>query len=185
MAPVVFLPDYGMEQHGKFTWDQWTGRPLEIRIRPTSDHVELTALLEIGHWIDHQALGAPGQFASASHPVLNGWRAAVGNSGKVQKLEDFRAAGTIPFRHALGRTFQLPVRRYVEYLLSPVELFSRSYAQFIAVESDDRVLLRQIAFASESGEPTCIIPRYWAANDFEPISREIRSAIIKIGWKRQ
>jgi hypothetical protein len=174
-----------MEQHGKFIWDLATGRPVEIRIRPTSDRRQLTALLEIGHWLDHQAIGTMGEFASISHPILVAWRATVGDSAAVQKLENFRDAGTVPYRDASGRTRQMPVGRFVEYLLNPAELFSRSYAQWIASESQDELMLRQIAAVTGSNEPVGILPRYWDTGDFETISRELDSVIIKVGWKRR
>lgn len=185
MTPIAFTSDDTMEQHGKFIWDLATGRPVEIRIRPTSDHRQLTALLEIGHWLDHQAIGTMGEFASISHPILVAWRATVGDSAAVQKLENFRDAGTVPYRDASGRTRQMPVGRFVEYLLNPAELFSRSYAQWIASESQDELMLRQIAAVTGSNEPVGILPRYWDTGDFETISRELDSVIIKVGWKRR
>jgi len=185
MSPITFTSDDTMEQHGKFIWDLASGRPVEIRIRPTSDHRELTALLEIGHWLDHQAIGTMGEFSSTSHPILAAWRAAVGNSAAIQKLENFLDAGTVPYGDASGRTRQMPVGRFVQYLLNPAELFSRSYAQWIASESQDELMLRQIAAVTGSNEPIGILPRYWDTGDFETVSRELDSVIIKVGWKRR
>jgi hypothetical protein len=183
--PIAFTSDDTMEQHGKFIWSLASGRPVEIRIRPTSDHRELTALLEIGHWLDHQAIGAMGEFASISHPILAAWRAAVGNSVAVQKLENFLDAGTVPYKDPSGRTRHMPVARFVQYLLNLPELFSRSYAQWIASESHDELILRQIAAVTGSNEPAGILPKYWDAGDFETISLELDSVMIKVGWKRR
>jgi len=50
--------------------NQETGLPIDIRLNPKGDHLELAALLEIAHWLDHQALGRPGGFASADAPIM-------------------------------------------------------------------------------------------------------------------
>ena len=93
-TPVV--SDSAMLEGGKYRWEQATGAPLDIRINPKGDHLELTTVLEIGHLLDHQAIGKIGEFASIAHPNLNELRRAIDSTGSVQKLEDLRAAGSIP-----------------------------------------------------------------------------------------
>jgi hypothetical protein len=183
VPPIEFLSEASMAEHGKFIWNPSTGQAQEIRIRPAGDHAELTATLELGHWLDYQALGKPGDFASRSDPILAQWRRAVEGSETVTRLENFKAAGTVPYRDSFGRTQHMRISAYVTYLLEPEELFSRSYAQWIAKESNDSRILSQITAATESSHPAGIIPRYWGPSDFGPISGALESVTIKAGWK--
>jgi hypothetical protein len=185
MPTIEFLSDARMAEHGKFIWNPTTAQAQEIHIRPSGDHPELTAILELGHWLDYQGLGEPGDFASKSDPVLDLWRRAVQGSETIARLEDFKAAGTVPFRDSFGRTLHMPIRAYVTYLLEPEELFSRSYAQWIATESNDLKVLSQIHGALKSGHPAGIIARYWESSDFGPISQALESVTIKAGWQRK
>ena len=58
--PVRIVSDSRMREGGKYRWNPTTGAPLDIRLNPKSDHLELTFALEIGHLLDHQALAARG-----------------------------------------------------------------------------------------------------------------------------
>ena len=89
----------------------------------------------------------------------------------------------MPYRDSFGRTQHMRISAYVTYLLEPEELFSRSYAQWIAKESNDSRILSQITAATESSHPAGIIPRYWGPSDFGPISGALESVTIKAGWK--
>jgi hypothetical protein len=54
------------------------GNPVRITVERDGDHKGLTTAHEIGHFLDHQALGTPGEFASeANLPEMAGWRMAV------------------------------------------------------------------------------------------------------------
>ena len=181
-APVV--SDAAMAAGGQYRWDKMTGRPMDIRLNPKSDHLELTTVLEVGHLLDHQAIGAPGEFASISHPRLDEWRKAIDSTRAVQKLEELRAAGSIPFRFPDGIVRQANVARAVTELLEPPELFSRSYAQYISEASDSAKLARQIDGFLRAENPSSLIPYFWAEDDFAGVSKAMESLIIELGWKK-
>lgn len=183
-CPVPVVSDAVMVEGGKYRWDEDTGRPVDIRLNPRCDHAELAALLEIGHLLDHQAVGAAGEFASQSHPLLAEWRRAIDSTRAVRKLEDLRAAGSIPFRLSSGVVSQVNVERIAEHLLYPPELFSRSYAQFISEASGNAKLVSQVNGFRHSDNPSSVVPRYWDDDDFGGISRAFESLIIKLGWKK-
>jgi len=157
---------------------------VDIRLNPRSDHVELTAVLEIGHLLDHQAIGSAGEFASVFYLGLDGWRGAIDSTRTVQKLEDLRAAGSIPFQFSDGIVREVKVGHIAGALLEPPELFSRSYAQFIAEASGDARLVSQISGFLLGENPSSVVPYYWAQDDFVNISRALESLIIELGWKR-
>jgi len=183
--PVPIVCDSRMREGGKYRWDRATGAPLDIRLNPKSDHLELTFALEIGHLLDHQAAGTPGEFASVAHPRLAGWRKAVESSRSFQKLEDLQAAGTIPYRFADGATRQVQVGRIAGYLLEPPELFSRSYSQFITTESRDPILQAQFHGFRRPENPSSVVPYYWDDDDFAAIAASLQRFIIEVGWNRR
>ena len=181
-VPVV--SDSAMAAGGKYRWDKETGRPVDIRLNPRSDHLELTTVLELGHLLDHQAIGTAGEFASVSHPRLAKWRRTTDSTRAVRRLEDLRAAGSIPFRFAGGVVRQIRVQRIAGDLLELPELFSRSYAQFISEASGNAKLALQIHGFRRHENPSSVVPYYWDGDDFGGISKALESLIIELGWKK-
>src|SRR5579875_877104 len=45
-------------------YEHSNGLPVRILVHPTAKHPALTALHELGHYIDHQGIGIRGRFAS-------------------------------------------------------------------------------------------------------------------------
>ena len=128
-------------------------------------------------------IGQAGEFASKSHPVLAEWRKAVDSTRAVQKLEDLRAAGSIPLEFPDGSVRQVYAGRKASYLLEVPELFSRSYAQFIADISGDIVLGRQIHWFREPENQASVVPNYWDDDDFMDVSTAFKRLIIELRWK--
>ncbi|MBI5084515.1 MAG: hypothetical protein HZB13_07955 [Acidobacteria bacterium] len=184
LEPVPVLSDPVMAVGGKYRWDLETGRPVDIRLNPSSDHLELTALLEIGHWLDHQAVGVAGSFASVTHPRLKEWREAVLNSRTVERLNDIRDAGALPWRLPDGRRLSIATRASADELIRFEEMFSRSYAQFVSQESGCRVLKGQIRLFSDPASPWSIVPQYWPEEEFEEIALLFRRVIVEAGWSK-
>ncbi len=182
--PIPIFSDKSMPEGEKYRWVHATGLPLDIRLNPKNDHLELTAVLEIGHLLDHQAIGTPGEFASVAHPILADWRKAIDSSWSLQRLEDLRAAGTIPHRFADGVIRQVNVGRIADYLLDPPELFSRSYAQFITDQSGSETMAAQLHGFKRVENPSSVVPYYWHDDDFAPIAAAFGRLIIELGWKR-
>jgi hypothetical protein len=181
-VPVV--SDAVMIESAKYRWDKSTRRPLDIRLNPRGDHAELSTVLEIGHLLDHQAIGTPGKFASEYHPLLAEWRQAIDSTRAVQKLEDLRDAGSIPYRFSDGVIRQARVRETAKDLLHPWELFSRSYAQFISEDSGSTKIASQIQGFRNPKNPSSVVPQFWDEDDFRDISGAFKSLIIKLGWKK-
>lgn len=182
--PVPVVSDAAMIEGAKYRWDKITGHPLDIRLNPRGDHPELSTVLEIGHLLDHQAIGMPGKFASKAHPGLVGWRKAIDSTRAVQKLEDLREAGSIPFKFSDGIVRQARVREIADDLLHPWELFSRSYAQFISESSGSAKLATQIQGFRNPENPSSVVPQFWDEDDFRDVSGAFKSLIIELGWKK-
>ncbi len=183
-GPVPVVSDAAMVEGAKYRWDTMTGCPLDIRLNPRGDHAELSTVLEIGHLLDHQAIGVPGTFASEIHPIMAGWRRAINSTRAVQKLEDLREAGSIPFKFSDGVVRPARVRDAANDLLHPWELFSRSYAQFIAESSGSEKLAAQIQGFRNPENPSSVVPQFWDEDDFENVSVALKRLIIELGWKK-
>ncbi len=118
----------------------------------------LTTAHEVGHFIDHQALGAPGSFASVSHEALADFRAVVEKSAAVQRMREIMPA-------------------WADFL-KPYELWARSYAQFIATRSGNPSLLAQLN-RIRNGQQSW---RQWSDEDFKPIANAIDTLFRTKGW---
>ena len=70
---------------------------------------------------------------------------------------------------------------FLKYLISPEELFARSYAQFIAGRSEDSLMAEQLQKAiNEDSKKLYSIQ--WKTEDFKDIETEIEKIFIKKGW---
>ena len=75
--PKIFAStDETLTDHGYYE-RQPDDSPWQIVVSPNGRHPELTCIHEIGHFLDHQALGRAGHWTSISSRGLSGWRKAV------------------------------------------------------------------------------------------------------------
>jgi hypothetical protein len=138
------------------------GHPLRILVSTRCETFEFVLLHEAGHLLDHQCFGAPGEWSSLYDARFEGWWRAVQGSQAYAELERL-----LPALCEQG----LLRGRMREYFGSPQELWARSYAQWIALRSDDATLRRQLEHArAHSYAPLPYLPEQWADEDFEPIA---------------
>jgi len=135
--------------------------PLRISVTPLSPWPHLTALHEIGHFLDFCAVGAPGEFASETE-LVNDWLAVTGKSDPVMQI--FQEPNLKPKQR--------------EYLLKPRELWARSYAQYIVTKSGDPLLLAELDRVRKGPEPW----RQWTDAEFRPILKQMDKLFRKKGW---
>lgn len=141
-----------------------------LAVKTKGDWIGLTFAHEVGHALDHQALepARPGFSTRGGMPagsVLADWKAAVESSDAIKTLRD-RLAGT-GYRSG----------KYLRYLLDPVEIWARAYAQYIAEKSGDAVLLQNVRISS-AGYPG----KQWTEADFAPIRAAMDALFQKLGW---
>lgn len=157
-------------------------KPLDIQINGKGDHHQLTLTHEVGHFLDHQALGKVGTMASESDPKLAAWRTAVDNSAAVERLKDkrrnpYKYEAEVEVEGSRFRTSPDPI--FTSYLLDRKELWARSYAQYVAQRSGNPAMLAQLA-----GERLSPIygDRQWDDDDFAPIAAAIDELFRGLGW---
>jgi len=162
------------------------GEAIEINIDPSGplgrsrdDHdLTNTLLHELGHYVDHQAIGRRGTFYTAprvhaDNPELLELQTALYSSRAVAAIRAVKDRGTMPRRLGDGSIAERPLstsdHELLDYLLNDQELFARAYAQWIVLRgaTGDRAQLLNLALRTESlaGHAT-----QWEDDDFRPIA---------------
>ncbi len=156
--------------YGTFMSDQASGGAMaakRIELKESGPWPALTAAHEIGHFLDLEAIGTAGQFATQSgdhlmHQVL----AAAKDTDAVKALQT-----------RLVNTGTARGKQYLRYLLSDVEIWARAYSQYIAEKSGSLTMLSDLkkALAAEAH-------RQWTEGDFKPVAEAIDKMFQQLGW---
>jgi hypothetical protein len=168
---IVVAPEPSLADESSYEWAEDVNIVLGIAMRPDARHPALNLLHEIGHFLDHQAIGDIGSFASPVDARLAAWRSAVKKSDAVRQL-----------RVIAQRASRVRIKEHVEYLLRIEELWARSYAQFITITSHDVGLLDDLRQDQPEPGRLTMIPVQWHNDDFLPISESILELFQTLGW---
>jgi hypothetical protein len=142
--------------------------PPGIRIKSGAPQPRYTLSHEHGHRVDHFVFGNGTVMGSASHPALQEWRDVIDNDKLVGEL-------------ALIGSREPRLRGYIlDYLLTPPELFARSYAQWVLTESRSSRTNAEIVELYEQEKRSGLMS-HWGESEFRPIAAAIRSAFQKVG----
>lgn len=163
---------------GKYRYRR-DNQPIAIHLASLGRHPAMTTAHEIGHFLDHKAIGGGNGFETLnrSSELLAEWRQAVERSKALEGLNKIRWASSIEVEP--GRRTGVD-RGFVRYLLKPEEIFARSYAQYIATRSQNPRMLSELREAQKTA------PWYnvqWADDDFEPIAKAFDRLLEKLGWR--
>jgi hypothetical protein len=140
----------------------------------------------VGHFLDYQLIGNTVGYASQSDDdMLSCWRLAVRSTGVYRRLSVLAKRSPVRVVEPSGSHRFMPVDRiYVRYLLRPQELFARSYAQFVAAESQHPLLLRYLNRVRVSREDFLSYPEHWDDADFMGIQGAFRRVILDLKWQK-
>ena len=149
---------------GSFNWDGATGAAKNIEMSDVDpDGPALTAVHEIGHFLDHSGL-----------------------SGEPANLNDFESKkeSTRTMQAVMKAIRQSP--RYAllqgnSYLTFEAELWARAYAQYIAWRSGSSVLKAQLDKILTHARPTTRV-RQWPYDEFVPIAQAIDKLLMSRRW---
>jgi hypothetical protein len=138
------------------------GRAVDIRITRNGPWPALTTAHEIGHFIDHQAIGTVGKF-SYTEAIWADFVKAAGDSEAIQALR------------------ALPRERLRDYYLRPWEIWARAYAQWIAQKSGRAEMLAALDTIRTGTHPAQRLSQ-WSEADFAPIAAAIEAMFTQLGW---
>ncbi len=179
--PVVNLVN-GTDE-GRFSYYVGSREAVQIAVRESGAHRELTTIHEIGHYLDHSGIGKRLEMSSVSDTMMDGWRKAVRSSAAYEKLISAKRRGYVEVeRGGIKGIFTGPsFHSHWNYLLSDEELWARSYAQYITTRTNDAVLRDQLAIALSNKVED---GNQWTDDDFEPIAKEIDNLFKQLGWMK-
>lgn len=162
---------------GAFRYIPYEKRAVDILIRPDITRPRMTTIHEVGHFIDVKALTPIDSSAENKlKDVLSEWWNAIQNSKAYKKWHTIKADGGLIW---LDGQFQKIGKEFVDYAISPDELWARSYTQYIAVESNNMRLKQELFSSIEE-----MIPYQWQLDDFEIIRKSIYNIFKGMGWKK-
>ncbi len=169
LPSLPIVRDDATDREGAYICDLQTGLPKTITISRGALYPELSCLHEIGHFLEHQALGSlAGQFASEIDEAIADWRQAIRVSRSYRWLTWLRSVDDAD-------------QVYVEYVLSWSELFARSYTQYVASRCKSTPIKQQFEDLRFSPSEQ-IYPVYWEDAAFAVISEEMDRLFLLKGW---
>lgn len=172
----------GRAEIGGYRFSNRDGTPLRLELSQHSDHPHLTTAHEIGHFLDHQALGERGRYASESGS-LEDLMSIIGQSAAIKALRSRVGRQSARVRMPDGSLRQHRVLpRYVNYLLRPSEMFARAYAQYIAAKSGNAVLTQQVDDARRTLLSGKVYHSQWDGDDFTAIGEAFDRLLRRKRW---
>lgn len=165
-----------MAQQGYFKWITSTGQPIEIKVSNSAEHPMNTLAHEIGHFIEKAGLLPAAQGNQQLMNAVQAYETTVKNSGAFQRLQRLLYGNEKLNLNGLPYGADM---QYMRYLLRSEEIWARSYAQYIAVRSQNSAMLEELR-----KEQAYIYPVAWQDADFEPIAAAIDELFKMIGWLR-
>jgi len=172
----------GRIEIGGYRFSGRDGTPLRLELSQHSDHPHLTVVHEVGHFLDHQALGVPGRYASESGH-LDDLMSTIDRSAAIKALRTRIGRQHARVRLPDGSIRQHPIlQRYVSYLLRQSEVFARAYAQYIATRSQSVVLLQQVSGLRHALLSGRVYHTQWDTDDFETIGEAFDRLLRRKGW---
>ncbi len=173
LPTIPILQTGAGRNYGAF-YTTWSESPIKIAISPKGDHKALTALHEIGHFLDNSGLGSGKRWTSQISNQLDNNR--IVNIAKKSNWWTGFSERVTKFSNASERMISLSPK-YLKYIRGSKEIFARAYAQFIAMESGDPILMAQLRKLQEQAFST-----QWSDEDFKPIAEEFRKLFKEQGW---
>ena len=157
-----------------------------IRVRAGGRNPEpaLTAAHEIGHWLDHSGMPfgrSYGLFFSRGvADGLTGSSSAVGAPEMARLLDAIRGSeATADIERLLDQDDE-----WRKWLLDPIEMFARSYAQWLAWKDRSAPLRAELDRALASPILRDRMER-WGLRDFLPIAKAMDDLMEAVGWLRK
>lgn len=146
---------------GAGTLGRYVGSQSIIEMNRDGVTPRLTFAHETGHYLDHVLLGTTTtnyETRKLTEQTTRDWLNAVQSTESYRNLAAMAAAD--------------PSDQHLRYLLQPVELWGRSYAQWIATRSADADMLAELA-RMRASENAWTSNRQWGRTDFEKVAAAI------------
>jgi hypothetical protein len=169
-----------LEDEGGHFWHSGTGTS-EILIDQNTKIPAMTIAHEIAHRLDVDVLGHKKTYGSErinyltkTVQIMSVWHLAIYRSNAYRSLK-------------VAQTKRKKDQQYqqdLSVLLRPRELFARSFAQYIAIRSQNPQMLSELMILLDSNNflPNEFLQYQWEANDFEAIAKSFDQMLYNLGW---
>lgn len=125
---------------------------------------------EFGHMVDDLAVcGLQWSSAAIRGQEIADWLSAAFDSARIKEL-----------RKTYSGLTDEEDRKYVGYLLSPIEIWARAYGQWIATASGDADARK--SWIARAALDETYNAHHWDEGDFEPLAEAFRAIFGKKGW---
>lgn len=182
---IPVIQSAGERTLGKFSY-KLDGNPVSISVSTGGREQAMAYVHEFGHYFDHGDFGRSGAFSSQAEAddLFQGVLEAIRKSRALETINDMGRNPATYRREVVLADGRKAVFRVdpmmLAYLRKPYELFARAYAQWIAVESGDEVLLAELDWM-RSADGDGFYPRQWDDEDFEPVRSALRKLFRRAG----
>jgi hypothetical protein len=158
-----------------------------ITVKPKGGlHAAITAAHEMGHFVDRRFI-SPGQTGFSSHgkdgdPHMKAVMDAIRASDTHKELTGLKGQKHAPVTLKDGSAASSPVNgKYLDYMLSPHELFARAYAQHVANHSGSPAMIADVQKAANRTDTP--YHSQWKDQEFKPIGDAMDRMMEAKGWK--
>jgi hypothetical protein len=135
--------EYGMMDDGVYRRTR-NGAPVKIALADDASRPVQTLVHEVGHYLDHQAIDTPGQYASETSDKLDAWRDALIDSAAIRGLLELSLVPPVPKDHPAADEAASVMKTEINRLLRAPEAFARSYTQYITLVSRNDRLTQEL-----------------------------------------
>jgi hypothetical protein len=178
-------------RNGAF-WRDDSGKPIKIDVSAKGDHLLMTTTHEVGHFLDYEGIpkthaGITGMFRDfRKESQFAEWIKAIDDSEAVKKLRDVRTKsqvvlGTVSTLQGPQKIMYNIDKKHAKYLNTDVELWARSYAQYITHKSQNEVMRKELSLHQESNYGK-VYGSQWDHADFLPIAQAFDNLFAALGW---
>ena len=158
--PVTTLSPTAKE-YGHYAYSPRTGDGV-LKVRANGPAVQLTTAHEIGHYLDHRMFGTTSKMGTETltSDAMKEWLRVAQASPQVRALQEMLGQATGP------------LEAHLVYLLSPAEMWGRSYGQYIGHRTGNPAIVAGVDHWLNSAK-LWQSQRQWSTTDFDPIATAI------------
>lgn len=183
LRTVTVHRNHSRTEAASYEWNSRTGEPLRLNFSALAPRPEFSIIHELGHYLDHEALGTgtrPGSDVDTIRTIMEAISVSAAYSGLTELVGRKQIRLRLPGR---ARPQVIPIDAMtVHYLREPSELFARAYAQLIATVTQDKLLLTQLRQLHADPVLGGLYHSQWNEQDFVPIMRAFQQEFRSRRW---
>lgn len=157
--------------------------PIKINVTPGAPAPYKTFAHEAGHYLDHQALGDVGEFASeaARTEAMQQFRAAVERTSTTRTHRRIEAGEELVLDSGAVIRGDRQLMAYGEYLNRPREQWARAFAQYMLSRHGTRAMKDELKRVMQKDAGRAIRDNTWGDDEFGEIADAVEAVLKEAG----